>query len=171
MTDPPLISVVAMRVAGRRRVHLVNWLQDIYPEIAVQLGVPFLKGPIAKSFAYLRDRSLKTAMANVVLGSHMADRVAARGGAKDRIHIIANWSEDDQIVPVPAVENPLRREWGLEGKFVVGYSGNLGRAHEFDKVVAAAVHLNNNSDVIFLFLGGGHLTKRLIKTVQEPRSE
>ena len=47
MTDPPLISVVAMRVAGRRRVLLVNWLQDIYPEIAVQLGVPFLKGPIA----------------------------------------------------------------------------------------------------------------------------
>ena len=42
MTDPPLISVVAMGVAGRRRVLLVNWLQDIYPEIAVQLGVPFL---------------------------------------------------------------------------------------------------------------------------------
>ena len=25
----------------------------------------------------------------------------------------------------------LRREWGLENRFVVGYSGNLGRAHEY----------------------------------------
>jgi colanic acid biosynthesis glycosyl transferase WcaI len=167
MTDPPLISVVAMHLANRRRVHLVNWLQDIYPEIAIQLGVPFLNGPIAKSLAYLRDRCLKTAMANVVLGSHMADKVAAHGGTKDRIHLIANWSEDDQIAPVPAGENPLRREWGLEGKFVVGYSGNLGRAHEFDTVLAAAEHLKNNSDVVFLFIGGGHLTNRLIKTVKD----
>jgi colanic acid biosynthesis glycosyl transferase WcaI len=167
MTDPPLISVVAMRVAVRRRLHLVNWLQDIYPEIAIQLSVPFLKGPIAKSLAYLRDRGLKTAAANVVLGSHMADKAAAHGATKDRIHLIANWSEDDQIAPVPAVENPLRREWGLEGKFVVGYSGNLGRAHEFDTVLAAAEHLKNNSDIVFLFIGGGYLTNRLIKIVQE----
>ena len=167
MTDPPLISVVAMRVAGHRRVHLVNWLQDIYPEIAIQLGVPFLNGPISKSLAYLRDRSLKTAIANVVLGTHMAEKVAAHGGSKDRIHLIANWSEDDQIVPVPAVENPLRRDWGLEGKFVVGYSGNLGRAHEFDTVLTAAERLKDNSSVIFLFIGGGHLTNQLMKTVQE----
>ena len=39
MTDPPLVSIVAMRAAQRRGAHLVNWLQDIYPEVAVQLGI------------------------------------------------------------------------------------------------------------------------------------
>ena len=33
-TDPPLVSIVAMLATQRRRAHLVNWLQDIYPEVA-----------------------------------------------------------------------------------------------------------------------------------------
>jgi glycosyltransferase involved in cell wall biosynthesis len=97
----------------------------------------------------------------------MADKVASRGILKDRIHVIANWSEDDEIVPVAASDNPLRREWGLENKFVVGYSGNLGRAHEFDTVLGAAERLRSNSDIVFLCIGGGHLLNALAKSVQE----
>ncbi len=33
-TDPPLTSVVAMGAARRGGARLVNWLQDLYPEIA-----------------------------------------------------------------------------------------------------------------------------------------
>jgi hypothetical protein len=51
MTDPPLISLVAMQVANRRGARLVNWLQDIYPEVAVQLGLPFLRGPILQGIS------------------------------------------------------------------------------------------------------------------------
>jgi glycosyltransferase involved in cell wall biosynthesis len=167
MTDPPLISIVGMQVAKRRDAHLVNWLQDIYPEVAVELGVPFVKGPIFRGISYLRDRSLKTAAANVVLGHHMADKVASRGVSKDRIHFIPNWSEDDEIVPVAPRDNPLRHDWGLENKFVIGYSGNLGRAHEFDTIVAAAERLRNNSNIVFAFIGGGHLMDRLAKCVKE----
>jgi len=146
---------------------LVNWLQDIYPEVAIELGVPFLKGPILQAISYLRDRSLKDAAANVVLGDLMADKVAARGVLQDRIHVIANWSEDDEIVPVAAGDNPLRRQWGLESKFVVGYSGNLGRAHEFDTVLGAAERFRNNPDIVFLCIGGGHLVNALAKSVQD----
>jgi glycosyltransferase involved in cell wall biosynthesis len=120
-----------------------------------------------RGISYLRDRSLKNAAANVVLGNLMADKVAARGVLQDRIHVIANWSEDDEIVPVSASDNLLRRQWGLENKFVVGYSGNLGRAHEFDTVLGAAEHLRNNPDIVFLCIGGGHLLNSLAKCVQE----
>ena len=167
MTDPPLISLVAMRAADRRHARLVNWLQDIYPEVAIELGVPFLKGPIGQGISYLRDRNLKTAAANVVLGDVMADKVASRDILKDRIHVIANWSVDDTIFPVAASDNPLRREWGLESKFVVGYSGNLGRAHEFDTVLGAAERLQSNPEIIFLCIGGGHLLNLLAKRVKE----
>jgi glycosyltransferase involved in cell wall biosynthesis len=167
MTDPPLISLVAMQGVNRRGAHLINWLQDIYPEVAVKLGVPFLRGPILQSISYLRDRSLKTAAANVVLGNNMAEKIAARGIARDHIHIIANWCEDDEITPVAASDNPLRRQWGLENKFVVGYSGNLGRAHEFDTVLAAAERLKSNSDIVFLCIGGGHLLGLLATRVKE----
>src|SRR5262249_51843770 len=45
-TDPPLLSIPAMIVARRKRAQLINWLQDIYPEIASLLGVPYAGGPI-----------------------------------------------------------------------------------------------------------------------------
>ena len=167
MTDPPLISLVAMQVASRRRAYLVNWLQDIYPEVAVALNVPLLKGPIVQIIAHQRDHCLKKADANVVVGDHMADKVASRGISRNRIHVISNWCEDEEISPVAPSENPLRREWGLENKFVVGYSGNLGRAHEFATMLAAAERLSGNSDIVFICIGGGHLLKQLAQCVQE----
>ena len=83
MTDPPVVSIVAMGVARLRGALLINWLQDIYPEVAVELGVPFLKGPVARQLARLRDRCLKAAVANVVVGERMAERVAAREAPVD----------------------------------------------------------------------------------------
>jgi len=51
--------------------------------------------------------------------------------------------------------NALRREWGLDGRFVVGYSGNLGRAHEFATFFGAAERLCGRQDVVFLFIAAG----------------
>ncbi|MBI1203313.1 MAG: glycosyltransferase WbuB [Rhodopseudomonas sp.] len=154
-TDPPLLSVLAMNAAAATGAHLVNWLQDLYPEVAVELGVPLFKGPVANVLARRRNRSLHAARANVVLGQAMADRLAALGIAPATTHIIANWARDDSIVPVAAAANPLRHEWGLADKFVVGYSGNLGRAHDYEPVLAAAERLCDRAGIVFIFIGGG----------------
>jgi colanic acid biosynthesis glycosyl transferase WcaI len=91
----------------------------------------------------------------VVLGTAMAARVRGCGVDDSHIHVIANWCNDEEIVPVAAVDNPLRRDWQLEGKFVVGYSGNLGRAHEFDTVLEAATRLRDDPRIAFVCIGGG----------------
>ena len=166
-TDPPLLSVLAMHAAKQRGAHLVNWLQDIYPEVAVELGVPFFKGPISQILAFLRDSSLQIAQANVVVGQRMAERVMSRGVSAERVHVIHNWINDQEITPVSQSDNPLRRSWGLMNKFVIGYCGNLGRAHEFDTILEASEKLRNNSDILFLFVGGGHKFEELIHRVRE----
>jgi glycosyltransferase involved in cell wall biosynthesis len=56
---------------------------------------------------------------------------------------------------VPQADNPLRRAWGLQDKFVFGYSGNLGRVHEFATVLAAAERLRDDPRFVFLMIGGG----------------
>jgi glycosyltransferase involved in cell wall biosynthesis len=167
MTDPPLISIVAMRAAHRHGALLVNWLQDIYPEVAFALGVSFLNWPTSRWLFHLRDRSLRAAAANVVVGELMIEKMTARGVPTEHIDLIPNWCEDDEICSVAAGENPLRREWGLEGKFVVGYSGNLGRAHEYDTVLAAAKRLKDAPHILFVCIGGGHLMKRLAEQVRQ----
>ena len=166
MTDPPLTSIPAMLAAKRRDTHLINWLQDIYPEIAIELGVPLMKGPFGYVLARLRDASLKAADINVVVGERMAEYVLSRGITRDHIQVIHNWSDDDQIYPIANADNPLRRKWGLDEKFVVGYSGNLGRAHEFNTVLAAGEQLRDHPRIVFVFIGGGHRMDELAQMVK-----
>src|SRR3954454_23453149 len=100
MTDPPLISITAMRVARQRGARLINWLQDIYPEVALELGIPFLRGPILRSILRLRDRCLKGAACNVVVGERMGAIVAGRGVHPEHIRLIPNWTDDQEIHPI-----------------------------------------------------------------------
>jgi colanic acid biosynthesis glycosyl transferase WcaI len=167
MTDPPLLSILAWRVSRRRRSYVINWLQDIYPEVATELGIPLIKGPLGKLLSLARNASLRDADANVVVGALMAQKVLKLGISSDRINVIPNWCDDEAIVPVANDENPLRAEWHLQGKFVVGYSGNLGRAHEFETVFAAAEQLRNNPAIVFLLIGGGHGSAELARRVQD----
>lgn len=165
-TDPPLMSLIAGPILARRKARLINWLQDVYPEVAGELHLPLLRGPLGGAVARLRDLSLRGAAANVVLGTRMADRLAERGISRKSFRVIPNWSDDEAIDPVPHEQNPLRREWNLDGKFVVGYSGNLGRPHEYETLLGAAERLRSDSRFVFLFVGDGFHQRELRQRVE-----
>jgi colanic acid biosynthesis glycosyl transferase WcaI len=142
-------------------------LQDIYPETAVELGVPLMRGPLATSLIALRNRTLRQAEATVVVGDLMARKVVSLGAKASRVHVITNWCNDQEIQPIAQSENLLRKTWGLAGQFVLGYSGNLGRAHEFGTVLAAAKRLRNEKRYIFLMIGGGKRFEELSQAVKQ----
>jgi len=165
-TDPPLISIVAGAAARIRAAKLVNWLQDLFPETAVELGVRGV-GWLARFLSWLRNISLRAAAMNVTIGGRMADRLASFGVPERQIRVIHNWADGGAVHPIAREANPLRAEWGLERKFAVGYSGNLGRAHEFETMVGAADLLRARADVVFLFIGGGVHREGLERRVRE----
>lgn len=161
-TDPPLLSVPASLACGIRRAHLVNWLQDLYPEVAIALGVVKPRSPFTRILLWLRDRSLRTAWRNVALGEVMQERVQHCGVTEGRTTIIHNWSI---TLPAPIIpddaSNPLRLEWGISGQFIVEYSGNLGKAHEIDTLLEAARILGTEANICFLMIGAGYYTEEL----------
>ncbi len=118
-TDPPLIGVVAAAVARIKGARLVNWLQDVFPEVGSALGVRVLSGPAAAVLRSLRDASLRSAAANVVLGERMAGYLTGRAIPARQLTVIHNWTDDDGIRPRAHAENPLRGEWALADCFVV----------------------------------------------------
>ena len=157
-TDPPVISFPASVLAHARGARLANWLQDLFPEIAERVGVRLLHtGGLARA---ARDFSLRNAALNVVIGERMRMRVQSIPGVAP-VRVIHNWADGTRIVPIPREDNPAREAWGLSGKFVVSYSGNMGRAHEFETVLDSASALRGNEGVVFLFIGGGHHYHRL----------
>jgi glycosyltransferase involved in cell wall biosynthesis len=162
-----MLSVVTGPVCWIRGAHLVNWLQDIFPEVAEELG--FRGGAARVAFTMLRrlrNRSLSQAASNVVVGERMAARLAALGIEKERIRIIANWADDD-IAPVTPAANPLRASWALQDRFVIGYSGNLGRAHETDTLLQSICELERNrAPIAWLFIGGGVLYRQLQEEIE-----
>lgn len=163
MTDPPMLSLVAAPVCRLRRAKLINWLQDVFPEVAVTLGLT--RGPLTRwcfrLLTKLRNLSLSAAAANVAVGVRMADRLARSGVARHRLCVIPNWADGSLIRPIPHADNPLRREWQLGDAFVVGYSGNFGRAHEAETILGAIVEIERQGgdalkpQVLWLFIGGG----------------
>jgi len=155
-TDPPLVSLVVAPVARFRDARLVNWLQDVFPEVAVSLGEPPLPAPLAWLLRKLRNASLRVASMNVVIGARMAEHFVSEGLPEDRVQVISNWAHEDSIQPKAAADSELRRELGLLDKFVVAYSGNLGRAHEIDTLFAAVCRLEDDPRIAFVVSGGGH---------------
>jgi colanic acid biosynthesis glycosyl transferase WcaI len=154
-TDPPLISFVAAPIARLRGARLINWLQDLFPEVAGVLGIRIAQGPVLQVLKQVRNKTLHMADTNVVLGESMRRLLMLEGIPESQITVIHNWADGDAIAPVDPTRNALRTSWGLQGQFVVGYSGNLGRAHEFQTILAAAERLGEHELFTFLFIGGG----------------
>lgn len=166
-TDPPLLSVMAAPIAHLRGALLVNWLQDVFPEVmlAVEPRSRWVRA-LARPLAMLRTWSANTAAANVAIGRVMADRLERSGVRRHLISTIPNWADETILKHRAAADAPggLREAWGLAGKFVVGYCGNLGRAHEIDTIVGAMEELQasgDRRDIVFLFVGNGALRNTL----------
>ncbi len=165
-TDPPLVCVTAGLAAAIKGARTVQWAFDLYPEAAIQLGVLPKRGLAGRIATRLRDLAYRRSEKIVVPIGRMGRVLEERGLATERIAFIPNWSDGDAIRPTDPRRSTLREEWGLDGKFVVAYSGNLGRAHEFDTLIEAADRLRGREDIVFLFIGGGHKRAGLEREVR-----
>jgi colanic acid biosynthesis glycosyl transferase WcaI len=163
-TDPPMLAVLGPIIAKAKKSRAIHWAQDVYPELAGALGVIDKDGVLYRTLLNLSTWALKRHDAIVAVGRCMKQKIADRGIDLDRIHVIPNWADPD-IRPIPHDDNPFRKEHGLDGKFVVMYSGNMGMAHPFDEVLDAAEELAADPDVVFLFIGDGPRKRWIEKEV------
>ena len=154
-TDPPMLATFIEGPVRARGAKLVAWMQDVFPEVASEYGIPGMRGWVGDTLARARDRTLARADAVVAIGDRMAERLHERLEAGKRVDVIHNWADGRSIQPLDAARNPLRAQWNLSGKFVVGYSGNLGRVHEFTTLLDAAERLRSEPDIVLMIVGRG----------------
>ncbi len=156
LTTPPMIAAGGALTGALRRVPLVTWVQDVYPDIAGAFGVLNPRSLPYQLLARLMREALRRSSAVVALSAGMKERLRNQGVRAAAIEVIPNWSDGALIRPIPKAENSFRREHGLGDHFVAMYSGNLGVGHDFKTFVAAARILKETCPrALLLFVGDG----------------
>ena len=164
MSPPLTLGPAGWVVASARRVPLVFNIQDVFPDVAVELGLLQGRRAIAAA-SWLERTSYRLSDAVTVLSDDLADNVrtkitsgldaerADREAAK--VRVIPNFVDTDRIRPDDR-ENSYRSDYGLTGKKVVMYAGNVGFSQSLDLVLLAARSFAvSRPDVVFVINGGG----------------
>ncbi|MDC3207464.1 glycosyltransferase family 4 protein, partial [Prochlorococcus sp. AH-716-B03] len=93
----------------------------------------------------------------VMLSSSMAEKfIEDYPYTKNKITVIPSWADVNKIKPLTKGNNWFIRKYGLQDKFVVLYSGNQGRCHDFQTILDASLLLKKNNKIVFLFIGNGY---------------
>lgn len=156
VTNPPLLPYLVARACRLRGARFVLLVHDVYPDVLVRTGVLGADGWVVRRLERAAGRLFERAERIVTLGRDQ-QRLAAgyTGNREDKFVRIPNWADLEEIQPQPRDENPLLSSLGLTGKFVVQYSGNMGRTHGLEDLLATAERLRSEPDVHFLLVGGG----------------
>lgn len=150
---PPLpLGVSAVFLAKAAGARLVVNVQDIYPDIAVSLGV--LRNRCAiRFFASLERWIYRQADRIVVVSEGFRRNLLQKGVAAGKVTVVPNWADCDAIRPQEH-ENTFRRQHSRPGEFVVLYSGGLSHNSHIEPVLEAARQLANEP-FRFLIAGEG----------------
>jgi len=166
LTAPPSLPFVAMVAARLRRAKCVLLVHDVYPDALTASGWLARGNPLETLMDRLQRQLYRRMRRVIAIGRDMEALIKQRA-PNARVLRIPNWADSQQIRPTERKDNPLLRELGLSAKFVVQYSGNMGRTHGIEDLVSAASLLRREPDIHFLFIGSGAKREWLVRTVRE----
>jgi colanic acid biosynthesis glycosyl transferase WcaI len=168
VTNPPVLPFLIKLASSLRGGILLLLVHDVYPEALVATGLARRHGVLAGLLSRLTGMLFRSAAGIIVLGRDMeALVIEKRGGNPEGVVTIPHWGDVDDIAPRDRGGNALLRRLGLEKKFVVQYSGNMGRAHALERILDTARALRDREDIHFLFIGNGAKRAALIRAVEE----
>lgn len=148
---PATTAIPALMIQWFRRIPAVYDVQDIWPDTLEVVGMLRNKF-ILKGISIYSWFTYKWIRAFVVQSPCYKTELIKRGVREDKIDLIHNWSHEIHQ-PVESVEH-FRKQYNFT-KFTVLFAGNMGKAQALDKVFQAAELLKNQSNIEFVFIGGG----------------
>ncbi|MEM9542469.1 MAG: glycosyltransferase family 4 protein [Cyanobacteria bacterium P01_E01_bin.42] len=167
LTVPGLpVGVPASVLSWIYRCPTILNLQDILPDAAVHVGLLTSKTAI-KIFTQLEKYNYRTATNISVISQGFTENLLGKNVPEEKIALIPNWVDVDFIKPFPKEDNFFRRENGLEGKFIVLYSGNIALTQGLETVIDAATYLQDISDLAVAIVGEERALERLREYCQQ----
>lgn len=162
-TSPPLfVGGAALALSNLRNMPLVFEVRDLWPESAVALGE--VRNPRFIRWATaLEERCYRRARRIVVVTQGIYDRLVERGIPEEKLALIPNGANTDLFRYRPEAGRAVRRELGLEDRFLVIYAGIHGIAQGLETVLEAADRLRDQPHVHVLMIGDGPCKAALLE--------
>mgnify|MGYP003668691497 CR=1 FL=1 len=152
LSDPPGLPFTAYLLAKLKRARLAHWAMDVYPEVAIALGA-LPSGLPSQCIRWAMRHGYRASNVLVALDEDMADRI--RSGRMDIVKVCPPWPPLPHAIPTPC-ESLAKLKQIHPGARIWLYSGNLGRAHEFESLLHAQSLLEQTGENWHLvFQGGG----------------
>ena len=152
--SPPLTLGPAGWVASvTRRAPFIFNIQDVYPDVAVEVGA-ITNRRVIGALRWLERWSYARADAVTVLSEDLRRNVAAKTSDPSKIRVIPNFVDTERIAPASRM-NAYRAELGVGEKVIVMYAGNIGYSQPLELVVETARRLEARDDLHFVVNGSG----------------
>lgn len=172
-TSPPMCAAAALFISFLRFVPIAYWVMDLNPDQMIELGKIKEKSLAARLSNVFNRVILGRAREVVALDRFMAARLLKKKDIAKKLSVMPPWPHEDALGVVRHEDNPFRAEHGLgsgeSGKFVVMYSGNHGFSTPVTTVLQAALKMQDRTDIVFMFIGGGVGKKEVDRVVAEQK--
>ncbi len=163
MSPPLTLGLAGWAAARSRRVPFVFNIQDVFPDVAIELGA-IANPTVIRAARWLERATYLRSDAVTVLSEDLRDNVVAKvgraGSGRPEVRVIPNFIDTDRIRPADR-DNPYRHQFGLGDRVVVMYAGNVGLSQSLDLVLDAAAAFAHDDSVVFVVNGGGSARERL----------
>lgn len=164
ISQPPILGGM-LGVIGKhiKKAKLIYNIQDFNPEQV--MAVDFTHNKLVLSIMMLLDKySCQQANKVIIVGRDMIETLQKRFQKMVPYAYINNWINEKEIYPLPednARVLKFKRKYGLENKFVIMYSGNIGLYYDLFNILKTIEKLKETEDVIFAFIGEGSVLEEL----------
>lgn len=161
IVSPPLgLAVSGVLLSRRWQAPFLFDVQDLQPDSAADLGM--LPGGVLPLLYRLEAMAYRNAALISTVTGGMRRRILAKGVSSGRVVVVPPPSEEEYFgVGTVVVGQEFRRKHGLDGKFVVAHSGNMGVKQGLDIVLDTAVQFREQPEVTFVLAGDGAMKTHL----------
>lgn len=166
-STPPTQGLLAGFLKKKLKCPVIYSLQDVFPDTLVIAGLAKRDSILWKIGRKMEDAAYRRADRIVVISRDFQRNIMEKGVSAEKISLIYNWINEQEVYAVPREENPLYDEYGLpRDKFYVAYSGNIGHSQNMDILLDAARSLRDTrEDIGFIIVGEGacrgHVEERI----------
>ena len=160
VSNPP-INVFTFKITKREYAYLIY---DLYPQVLVKNNLIGTSSWLYNYWMRLNKKMFDNAKHVYTLSDGMKANLKYISGHQE-IKVVPVWTNTTFFKDIPTAENVFIKKNQLEGKFIVGYSGNLGKTHPVEKIIEIAEYLKENNDIQFLIIGEGE-KKVMLQKIQ-----